>query len=684
MASPAVASGHASSRQATILWDTWGVPHIFAQDDADLFYAFGQAQMQNHADLLLSLYGQARGRAAEYWGAQYLPQDELLRTLGLPEHAQQWYNAQSPEFRGYLQAFVAGMNNYATHHPGEIAPQDRVVLPITVTDVMAHGERVLSEFLSGDCSSVFGGGGGGKGSNGWAIGPGYASGGHAMLLANPHLPWGNEYTFFEAQLVSPSMNAYGATLVGFPVLAIAFSSFLSWTHTVNPLDSCDRYLLTLSGNGYLYNGQQRAFDTHTETLLVKQSDGSLTQQSLVIRRSVQGPVFFASQGGQQLAIATRFAGIDQFPAYGIWQEWWDMARAHNLAEFQKVVSRLQLPVFNILYAGRDGHVMYLFNGDVPRRPSGDVSYWNGVIPGDTSQTLWNSFLTYQELPKVIDPPGGWVQNANSPPWVSSFPQVLNPAAYPAYLAPQDMSLREQRGVRMITEHGSLSFDNMVEDIFSTHMEMADRLLDGLISAARTYGNATAQQAADVLQGWDRTANAESTGAILFQQWVFQMYGQGLPLFAQPWDPAHPLTTPSGLANPQVAAAALGSAANAVIAQYGSLTVPWGSVYRLQRGSINLPASGGLGDLGIFSVLDYTQNQQGQFAAAGGDSYMAAVEFSTPVRAKVLLIYGNASQPDSPHNGDQLALYAHQQMRDAWLTLPEIQQHLAAQETVSWE
>ena len=50
-----------------ILWDSWGVPHIFAADMPNLFYAFGWAQMANHGDLLLELYGQARGRAAEYW-----------------------------------------------------------------------------------------------------------------------------------------------------------------------------------------------------------------------------------------------------------------------------------------------------------------------------------------------------------------------------------------------------------------------------------------------------------------------------------------------------------------------------------------------------------------------------------------------------------------------------------------
>src|SRR5258708_27880170 len=62
-----------SQKQSTnVLWDSWGVPHIFAPDNEALFYGFAYAQMHNNADLLLPPYVEARGRAAEYWGASYL------------------------------------------------------------------------------------------------------------------------------------------------------------------------------------------------------------------------------------------------------------------------------------------------------------------------------------------------------------------------------------------------------------------------------------------------------------------------------------------------------------------------------------------------------------------------------------------------------------------------------------
>ena len=60
-----------------ILWDTWGVPHIYAKNERELFQSFGWAQMQSHGNLILRLYGQARGQAAEFWGEDYLESDRF-------------------------------------------------------------------------------------------------------------------------------------------------------------------------------------------------------------------------------------------------------------------------------------------------------------------------------------------------------------------------------------------------------------------------------------------------------------------------------------------------------------------------------------------------------------------------------------------------------------------------------
>ncbi|HRI57678.1 MAG TPA: penicillin acylase family protein, partial [Anaerolineae bacterium] len=94
-----------AGQQAEIIWDTWGVPHIDARDEAGVFRAFGWAQMRDHGDLVLRLYGRARGRAAEYWGAEELAYDRLTWTWAFPDTAAEWYAAQSPAMRANLDAF---------------------------------------------------------------------------------------------------------------------------------------------------------------------------------------------------------------------------------------------------------------------------------------------------------------------------------------------------------------------------------------------------------------------------------------------------------------------------------------------------------------------------------------------------------------------------------------------------
>ncbi len=117
-----------------------------------------------------------------------------------------------------------------------------------------------------------------------------------MLLANPHLPWSDLFLWYEAQITAPGMDAYGATLVGIPVLAIAFNDNLGWTHTVNTFDGWDLYDLTLSGEGYLFDGEVRDFAQKTAEIKVRQADGTIRTEELTIQSSIHGAVIQQKEG----------------------------------------------------------------------------------------------------------------------------------------------------------------------------------------------------------------------------------------------------------------------------------------------------------------------------------------------------------------------------------------------------
>ena len=660
-------------RPTEILWDTWGVPHVFAATEADAFRAFGWAQMHSHGDLILRLYGQARGRAAEYWGEEYLDSDRYVRTMGVYRRAGEWYEAQGEEFRRNLDAFAEGLNAYATAHADRIADEVEIVLPVDAVDVLAHAQRVVHfTFVAGPHVVSQARAAAPLGSNAWAIAPSRSASGHAMLLQNPHLPWSDLFLFYEAQITAPGIDAYGCTLVGFPMLAIAFNDHLGWSHTVNTIDAVDLYELTLVDGGYRWDGETKAFETEEQRLRVKRDDGTVEEQTLEIRRSLHGPVVHATA---ERAVAARVAGLD---APGMLEQWWDMGRATSLAEFEEALSRLQIPMFNVVYADREGHILYVFGGTVPKRSRGDVGYWAGVVPGDTSDALWTEVHPYHELPRALDPETGWLQNANDPPWTATLPGGPRPASHAPYMSPEFLHFRAQQSARLLAEDESVSFEELLADKHSTHVLTADRVLDELVEAARAGDGEVAHRAAEVLEGWDRRVDAESRGAVLFLRWARSVSSDADP-FATPWDPDSPLTTPARLRDPEAAVAALVEVAHEVEAAHGSLDVAWGEVHRLRRGGRDLPANGGPGDLGIFRVAHYGPAEGSRQEVVSGDSYYAAIEFGDVVRARVLTAYGNSTQPGSPHVGDQLELFARQEMRPVWRTRDDIEAHLEARQ-----
>lgn len=671
-----------------ILWDKYGVAHVYAQSVEDLFYCYGWAQAQSHGDLLLHLYGESRGRAAEYFGSSYLPSDEWVWTNSIPSRSVKWLALQTPEFRAYLEAFAKGINDYAARHPDALSAESRRVLPITALDPLQHTHRIvhftyiaplrLASRAAGPIAAaslletpeaV--------GSNGWAIAPAHTAAGKTLLLGNPHLGWGGWQTYYEIQLNAPGIELYGASQVGFPVLRFVFTKYLGFNQTVNSLDGADLYRIQTKDDGYVLDGKVHAFEKESHEIKIRQEDGSFTTSTLQIERTVHGPVIRHDDGAP---IALRVAALDR-PF--MLEQYWQMETAHDFAAFEKALARLQVPCFNVIYGDRAGHIEYLYNGTVPRRARGGLAYWAGVVPGDTSETLWNDYLTYDELPKVIDPPSGYVQNTNDPPWNAAWPNSLDPAKYPPYIAPSTSSFRAERSLRMLYEDPKITYEKFIEYKHSTRAELADRILPDLLEAAAQYGTPLARRAAEVLKNWDRHAEAESRGAVLFHAWATRFMG-GTTMasqagFAAPYDLKSPLTTPRGLKDPPKAAEQLDDAAQEVEKEFGALDVPWGQVMRYKLAGVDLPANGGYGNLGIFRVITFGPLQNHTRSQTHGETYIAAVEFGEPMRARVLMTYGNSSQPESPHRTDQLFLLAKKQLRMAWLTKGEVEANLEARE-----
>ena len=649
------------TKEAQIVWDTWGVPHIYADTVEDLFFQQGWAQMHSHANTILELYGASRGKAAEYWGQRKIQNDMLVHTLGFEELAEEWEVNQDQEVHAMINSFVDGLNAYANKHPESINENNKVVLPLTYKDVNMHSMFVvLTRFVGGGDLGLV------QqwpdlGSNAYAIGSSRSASGNAMLVQNPHLPWESEFLFWESNLNLNGKNMYGSTLVGLPGIAIGFNENLGWSHTNNTIDNTDTYELQMKDGGYLMDGEVKQFDGGSKTIKIKQEDGSLVEQEFPVLNTDFGPV--VNQKGDKV-LALRLAGLQ---SSNMILQWWKMINSNNFSEFEASLKMMQIPFFNVIYADKEDNIFYMFNGQIPKRSQDAWSYWNRVIPGGKSEDIWSETHSYEELPKFKNPVNGWLQNANDPPWTSTIPMTLNPDDFPGYMAPQYMSYRPQRSARMMIEDESITFDELVDYKLSTRLEFADRILDDLFKAVDASDSEKAKEAKVVLENWDRESNADSKGMLLFYSWARKFGVNRSSNYSEKWSMEKPNTTPDGLANPEAAVKLLEEVAIGVETTFGSLDTPWGDYYRINYNGKNLPGNGIDGSMGVFRVAWPGSADENNMYIGGGDSWVGIIEFDEQVKAKVLLSYGNATQKDSPHNGDQLELFSKKELRDAWFT-----------------
>ena len=749
----------AANTPGTIMWDQYAVPHIYGPDIPTVVRGLGYAQMENHVETLLNNVARARGRSAEYLGAGTnnfnLTYDEQVRTYGIPARAAAWVSQGGAFQLRVLQAFCDGVNEYASNHPSDILPQLKPILPVVPSDITA-GElnTIWYTFLpeqDGDPALIAAWQAGGlqgarrvrsahrvEGSNGWALTPAKSSDGNAILMGNPHLPWGNNqpisdsdvgqnfgvYQWIEANLVignpvSPTLNASGVTFIGGPFIGIGFNDYLGWTHTNDTIQNADLFQLTLDSTGtkYLFNGVYLPLQHTQQIIKVLQSNGSLTSMPYDIYASIHGPVVAFNSAHTQ-ALALRVAGLNQ-PS--LVTQYWDMTQAQNLTQFKAAESMLQMPFFNTIYADRGGNAFYLFGGQQPVRTAGNpYSDYDTIQDGTSSANLWTQTFTFSQLPQTTNPPGGWVGNSNNPPWTSAIPQPasLDPANYPTYVAPDFMDFRPQHAANFLTQNGAFTTTQVLTAKMSNEMLLADRVLPDLLTIANTAaqgGDTTAGEAAAILTNWQHTANATDVGGPLFEEWWNEVVADVVagkisadtsdsfysphPSFRTPWSPANPITTPSGL-NPSNNAqllADLDHAYGVVAANFagsGGASVAWGGAHKTtlvtrsgaQQNLVfpflsDSPLSGADDDFGPIRVVNPTYiSELGQFISYGGDGYVQLIEFTpTGSTGGTLLTYGNASRPNSPHITDQLPFFQSETLKPALRTYSAVQAATVFQE-----
>ncbi len=668
----------------------YGVPHIQADTLEAVGFGFGYCQAEDHLpSIMRGIVGVRSGLAAAFGPDADKPGDNknldadfFNRQFRVYQRAVDSYHKLDPDYRSMCEGFAAGLNYYVAKHRQSVPAWTPEV---SGHDVVAYGlagvmrfafnrHKILEDFLKeqgvktasledeSQSAEV--------GSNMWALAPSRSQSGRALLMGNPHQPWAPVSTYYEAHLIVPGkMNFYGSTFVGRPVLTSGWNEQLGWSHTVNDPDLEEIYELKLQPghtDHYLFDGSSLPLER--EDVTVEYTLGDKRKMSMhTFWHTPLGPVIHRTP---DKIYVLRNACWENYRAY---EQWLRMTQAKNLDEFRATLAMNQLPMFNICYADRVGNIYYLWNGTVPKLPH--ASHKAEAVPAERSADVWTDLLTTNELPQLLNPPGGYVQNCNSPPFLTSLRAPLDPSKYPPYLGVNNVSLRSQHSLRLVDNDDKFTLAEVIRRKHSPGMLLAERVKGDLIAAVRSSPTtAELDSALAILEAWDNTVTAESRGSTLFTNW-WQRYVNAKGKHAVEWSAAEPTTTPRGLADAPLARQLFLEAVADVKQSYGSLDVSWGDVHRLRKEGVDLPLSGGSGLMGCFRVLEFRKDADGKLAANSGDSFVFAVEFSDPPQGHTVLAYSQSEIPGAPHYSDQAPLFSSGKMKRAAFTEAEIEAQL---------
>jgi acyl-homoserine-lactone acylase len=701
-------AGERLARSVTIVRDEWGVPTIYGPTDAAVAFGLAYAQAEDNYWQIEEDYIHALGRAAHFYGDRYLANDLVKAAFDVERLSREEYAGEPPERRAVWDAFAAGLNYYLRTNP---QAQPRLIVPwepwmffarfrlvgaTTTVDGVRLGQvqDVARQVTAAGVAAPIGGAEGGaweageppaddegwaadvagsprrytpQGSNMWAVSGTRTESGHALLFQNPHVGFFGSGQRYEMHLHSDAgWHVRGFAVLGTPVPRAGHNEHLAWSHTNTAADHSDVYEIIFDHPSdplmYRYDGGWRQATEWDATIRVNTAAG-VEERSYRFRRTHHGPVV-AMRDGRALAVR-----VGRLEEGGSLQQWYEMGRAANLEQFRNALNRRAFTISNTMYADTAGNIYYLHGNAVPRRdPRFD---WTRPVDGSTPATEWQGWHELSELPELLNPRSGWLQNTNSSPFhATGEADNLDPDAFPAYMAPESDNARARSSRRLLEGEERWTLDRWQEAAFDTYVAAAEGdVFRVLIHEWEEVGGTHYQramqvdEAIDALRGWDRVATLESEATTLFILWQERLRsGEFTGRHAE--------------------FRAMEEVVGHLRRHFGSALVPWGEVNRLQRvhtsgaepfrsDAPSLPVVGAPGWAGTIFAFVAEPGPDGRRYGVSGNTWVSIVELAPGVRSRSVVTFGQSADPASPHWFDQAPLFATGGMKQAWFTRDEV-------------
>jgi acyl-homoserine-lactone acylase len=692
-APPEIGQWRDQAARVSIARDDFGIAHVQGPTDADAVFGMIYAQAEDDFPRIEANYLTALGRTAEADGERAIWQD-LRARLYVSEPELKASYAASPEWlKKLMNAWARGLNYYLATHP-QVKPRVLVrfepwmALSFTEGSIGGDIERIdlrgLERFYGGTAQTAAAPfDPEPRGSNGIAIAPALTKDGKALLLINPH----TDFFFRSEQQVTSGegLNAYGAATWGQFFIYQGFNPKAGWMHTSSGVDSVDEFAVEVKPGKrptYRFGNVWRPLLAKPITIKYRTPDGKLASRSFATWRTHRGPIV-RSESGRWVA----FAMMDR-PVQALQQSFL-RTKAPDLAAFLNI-SRLQANSSNnTIFADSGGRIAYLHPQFVPRR--NDRFDYTKPVDGSDPATDWGSLHSPAELPNVISPPNGWVQNTNTWPYRAAGAFSAKPEYFPKYMDMFGENFRGIHALKLLERSRNWTLEGLRAAAYDSDQPGFAALIPGLVAAwdkapdneqKRLLAGPIAQ-----LRSWNYRWSADSVPMTLAAFWAQPLWDG---IREKDWLPHLEIVAAINQLPAENKLAALAEAVERLNREFGTWRTPWGDVNRFQRispaidhpfsdsaPSIAVPfASGNFGSLASFGAAPHDGSKR--WYGTSGNSFVAVVEFGPRVRAVAVTAGGESGNPASPHFNDQAVRYASGALRPVYFYPEDLTGHTKRQ------
>lgn len=654
-------------RRVRIVRDTWGVPHIFGERDADAAFGLAYAHAEDDFPTIQLILAAGRGQLSLLLLSKLaIGNDYYTELVAARQEVDATYEQLPEDVRAVLEGYARGLNYYAYLHTSDV---DTRLLPFRGRDIAAgfahqlplmlglpkiiealrsdHPPALGEEVLSPHPTS---------GSNAHAVAASRSTDATTRLNVNSHQPWEGPGSWYEAHVTSEEgWNMSGGTFPGAPFILHGHNDKLGWAHTVNAPDLVDVYALVTDKQHpeqYFFDGAWRDLEKREARLEIDTGLFNLVVHKTAYA-SVHGPVLVTDHG----AYAIRYAGIGRrvFAA----EQWFRMNKATSFEQWRDGMRVNGIPMFNTVFADAS-HIFYVYNAELPVRPEG-VDYTR-VLPGDRADLVFDRYLPFDELPQVLDPPSGFVQTCNATPFAATSGEG-NPSAEKFSSTAGIETHQTNRALRTLALLGTdekISRDAFLrmkwDRAYDPDSKIYTLVVNPLVERFQPQ-NDNERRAISLLQEWNGVAEESSCGASL------------AILTYKTLDPDMRASTDPVFVDP---VAAFRNSIEFLASEFGRVDVALGDVQRLHRGKVDLPLGGGPDVLNA----TYTKRESGRLIGTQGDSLVMLVEFGPDgvVHSESVQPFGASSRPSSKHYNDQSALFVTHRFKPTFRDPEQLAQH----------